>query len=103
MKKVNDDADAYGNTYVHGGIEVEVKNTNEAIEAFRDAEKRKLSYQNTLKIDSSYSHFVFTIKLVQVFGYFKDENLPTRAFVLGLIFLIFPGSSNHLPKAKRKR
>lgn len=57
--------DGSGNMYVHGATEVEVKSTEEAFEYFYKGEKRKRMGCTTLNIDSSRSHSVFTIKLVQ--------------------------------------
>lgn len=56
--------------YVHGATEVEVKSTEEAFEMFYKGEKRKRMGCTTLNIDSSRSHSVFTIKLVQVINFF---------------------------------
>ncbi|XP_065202712.1 kinesin-like protein KIF23 [Planococcus citri] len=57
--------DGSGNGYVLGATEVEVKSTEEAFEVFYKGQKRKRMGCTTLNIDSSRSHTVFTIKLVQ--------------------------------------
>jgi hypothetical protein len=52
--------------YVHGVTEVEVKNVDEAIAAFQIGQKRKRMGHTILNAESSRSHSVFTIRLVQV-------------------------------------
>ena len=54
------------NMYVHCVTEVEVKSTEEAFEAFYKGQKRKRMAITTLNSESSRSHSVFTIRLVQV-------------------------------------
>lgn len=51
--------------YVHGVTEVEVKSTDEAFEIFNKGQRRKRMAHNTLNTESSRSHSVFTIRLVQ--------------------------------------
>lgn len=51
--------------YVHGVTEVEVKSTDEAFEIFNKGQGRKRMAHNTLNTESSRSHSVFTIRLVQ--------------------------------------
>jgi kinesin family protein 23 len=58
--------DACHNMYVHSVTEVEVKSTEEAFEAFYKGQKRKRMAITTLNSESSRSHSVFTIRLVQV-------------------------------------
>lgn len=58
--------DASHNMYVHSVTEVEVKSTEEAFEAFYKGQKRKRMAITTLNSESSRSHSVFTIRLVQV-------------------------------------
>ena len=58
--------DACHNMYVHCVTEVEVKSTEEAFEAFYKGQKRKRMAITTLNTESSRSHSVFTIRLVQV-------------------------------------
>lgn len=53
------------NMYVHGVTEVEVKSVNEAIDAYHMGQKRKRTGHTSLNADSSRSHSVFTIRLVQ--------------------------------------
>lgn len=58
--------DASHNMYVHSVTEVEVKSTEDAFEAFYKGQKRKRMAITTLNSESSRSHSVFTIRLVQV-------------------------------------
>lgn len=51
--------------FVHGVQEVEVKSVQEAIEAFQMGQKRKRVGHTLLNAESSRSHSVFTIRLVQ--------------------------------------
>lgn len=51
--------------FVHGVQEVEVKSMHEAIEAFQTGQKRKRVGHTLLNAESSRSHSVFTIRLVQ--------------------------------------
>ncbi|XP_067001862.2 kinesin-like protein KIF23 isoform X2 [Anabrus simplex] len=57
--------DANHNMYVHGVTEVEVKTTEEAFEAFYRGQKKKKMANTVLNAESSRSHSVFTIRLVQ--------------------------------------
>jgi kinesin family protein 23 len=57
--------DAAHNMYVHPVTEVEVKSSEEAYEAFCKGEKRRRMATTTLNSESSRSHSIFTIKLVQ--------------------------------------
>lgn len=58
--------DALKNMYVHGVTEVEVKSPEEAFEAYYKGQKKKRMANNMLNTESSRSHSVFTIRLVQV-------------------------------------
>ncbi|XP_037045291.1 kinesin-like protein KIF23 [Bradysia coprophila] len=57
--------DSSHNMYVHLATEVEVKSLPEAIEAFQKGQKRKRMGHTILNAESSRSHSVFTIRLVQ--------------------------------------
>lgn len=57
--------DAYHNMYVHGVTELEVKSVEQALEAFQVGQKRKRVGHTILNAESSRSHSVFTIRLVQ--------------------------------------
>lgn len=58
-------SDAKGNMYVNSVTEIEVKTVSEAISAYHLGQKRKRTGHTTLNADSSRSHSVFTIRLVQ--------------------------------------
>lgn len=52
--------------YVHGVNEQEVNNAGEAFEWLKKGQLRKRTAPTFLNMDSSRSHTVFTIKVVQV-------------------------------------
>lgn len=51
--------------FVHGVQEIEVKSVHEALEAFQTGQKRKRVGHTVLNAESSRSHSVFTVRLVQ--------------------------------------
>jgi kinesin family member 23 len=51
--------------FVHGVTELEVKSVEEALKAFHAGQKRKRTAHTVLNAESSRSHSVFTIRLVQ--------------------------------------
>lgn len=57
--------DALKNMYVHGVTEVEVKCPQEAFEAFYKGQRKKRMANTILNSESSRSHSIFTIRLVQ--------------------------------------
>ena len=57
--------DASKNMYVHGVTEVEVKSPEEAFEAFYKGQRKKRVANTIMNAESSRSHSVFTIRLVQ--------------------------------------
>lgn len=58
--------DAVKNMYVHGVTEVEVKSPVDAFEAFYRGQRKKRVANTMLNSESSRSHSVFTIRVVQV-------------------------------------
>lgn len=52
--------------YVHGVNEQEVNSADEAFDWLRKGQQRKRTAPTFLNIDSSRSHTVFTLRLVQV-------------------------------------
>lgn len=58
--------DGLKNMYVHGVTEVEVKSPEEAFEAFYRGQRKKRVANTMLNAESSRSHSVFSIRLVQV-------------------------------------
>lgn len=57
--------DAAHNMYVHGVTEIEIKSAEEAFDAFYLGLKRKRMAHTSLNAESSRSHSIFTIRLVQ--------------------------------------
>lgn len=57
--------DGNHNMYVHGVTEIEVKSTEEAFEVYLRGQKRRRLASTALNNESSRSHSVFTIRLVQ--------------------------------------
>ncbi|XP_063231928.1 kinesin-like protein KIF23 [Bacillus rossius redtenbacheri] len=57
--------DAGHNMYVHGVTELEVKSSDEAVQVFYKGQKRKRVAHTLLNAESSRSHSVFTVRLVQ--------------------------------------
>ena len=57
--------DANHNMYVSGCVEIEVKTTEEAYEVLHKGQKRRKVAHTTLNTESSRSHSVFNIRLVQ--------------------------------------
>lgn len=57
--------DGNHNMFVHGVTEIEVKTMEEALEVFLVGQKRKRVGHTILNAESSRSHSVFTIRLVQ--------------------------------------
>lgn len=58
--------DGNRNMYVHGCTEVEVNSSEEAFEVFQRGQRRRHIAYTALNAESSRSHSVFTIRLVQV-------------------------------------
>ncbi|GLH11893.1 Kinesin-like protein KLP2 [Gryllus bimaculatus] len=58
-------SDSKSNMYVHAVTELEVTSPQEAFEAFYKGQKRKKMAHTNLNSESSRSHMVFTIRLVQ--------------------------------------
>jgi kinesin family protein 23 len=72
VKKLREDARHI--MYVHSATEVEVKSSEEAFEAFCRGQKRKRIATTVLNSESSRSHSVFTIRLVQAPLYSQEGN-----------------------------
>ena len=58
--------DANRNVYVNGVTEVEVGSSDEAFEVFLRGQKRRKQAHTSLNTESSRSHAIFNIRLVQV-------------------------------------
>ncbi|XP_065585004.1 kinesin-like protein KIF23 isoform X1 [Artemia franciscana] len=57
--------DSLRRMYVHNATQLEVRNADEALEAFKRGQKRRRVAQTTSNDESSRSHSIFTIRLVQ--------------------------------------
>lgn len=67
--------DANHNMYIHGVTELEIKSMEEAIDAFNLGQKRKRMGHTILNAESSRSHSVFTVRLVQAPTDSRGESL----------------------------
>lgn len=74
-------SDAKSNMYVHGVTEVEVKSVKEAIDTYCMGQKRKRTGHTLLNAESSRSHSVFTIRLVQASTDSQGE-LPKNSVIM---------------------
>ena len=59
--------DAYGNMFVYGSTEIEVRSASEAIDAFYRGQKRRRVAATQLNQESSRSHTIFNIRLVKTY------------------------------------
>ncbi len=57
--------DAKGCMYIKDAVEIEVKSTEEALELMHRAQKRRVVAYTDLNSESSRSHSIFTIRIVQ--------------------------------------
>ena len=57
--------DAKGAMYIKDAVEIEVKSTEEALELMHRAQKRRVVAYTDLNSESSRSHSIFTIRIVQ--------------------------------------
>lgn len=62
--------DGNKNMYVHAVTEIEVKSAEEAFELFQRGQRKRRVAHTALNAESSRSHSVFTVRLVQVLYYF---------------------------------
>ncbi|XP_017135388.1 kinesin-like protein KIF23 [Drosophila miranda] len=67
--------DAHRNMFVHGVTEVEVKTVEDALEVFQMGQKKKRMGHTVLNAESSRSHSVFNIRLVQAPTDSQGENV----------------------------
>lgn len=67
--------DANRNMFVHGVTEIEIKSVEEAIEVFQTGQKRKRMGHTVLNAESSRSHSVFNIRLVQAPTDYQGEHV----------------------------
>ncbi|XP_043480547.1 kinesin-like protein KIF23 [Leptopilina heterotoma] len=76
--------DGNKNMYVHAVTEVEVKSTEEAFEVFQKGQRRRRIAHTALNAESSRSHSVFSIRLVQAPLDCNGEKIMTDKDVIGI-------------------
>lgn len=88
--------------YVHGVQEVEVKTVQEAIDAFQTGQKRKRMGHTILNAESSRSHSVFTIRLVQAPTDSQGETVHTdkRTITVSQLSLVDLAGSERTNRTK---
>lgn len=88
--------DGFHNMYVHGVTELEVTSVEEAIQAFNVGQKRKKIGHTILNAESSRSHSIFTIRLVQApivaQSEKKDKKTPLEIKISQLSLVDLAGS-----------
>lgn len=77
--------------YVHAVTEIEVKSAEEAFELFQRGQRKRRVAHTALNAESSRSHSVFTIRLVQVAH--LVEPLATHQSYLKIAYDCFPVDS----------
>ncbi|XP_017494036.1 PREDICTED: kinesin-like protein KIF23 [Rhagoletis zephyria] len=95
-------ADANHNMFVHGVTEIEIKSVEEAIEAFQFGQKRKRMGHTVLNAESSRSHSVFNIRLVQAPTDCKGEHVvqDKRTIVVSQLSLVDLAGSERSSRTK---
>ncbi len=82
--------------YIKDAVELEVKSTEEALELMHRAQKRRVVAYTDLNAESSRSHSIFTIRIVQANYDPNSEDTPSQRvqkklskhFICALCFLI---------------
>lgn len=80
--------DNYGNMYVMGCTEIEVRSPKEALEAFSKGQKRRRVAQTQLNMESSRSHAIFNIRLVKAHPAGDGEVDLTKPCVVSQLALV---------------
>jgi len=78
--------------YVHAVTEIEVKSAEEAFELFQRGQRKRRVAHTALNAESSRSHSVFTIRLVQVTHLFAISKLSWNT----IAYNFFPAFFRHL-------
>ncbi|KAJ8960732.1 hypothetical protein NQ318_020024 [Aromia moschata] len=73
--------DSQKNMYVNGVVEVEVKSAEEAFEVFNSGQRRKRMGYTVLNSESSRSHSVFNIRVVQLEQLEGKRTVPDRNLI----------------------
>ncbi|XP_075160839.1 kinesin family member pavarotti [Haematobia irritans] len=94
--------DANHNMFVHGVTEVEIKSVEEAIEHFQIGQKRKRMGHTVLNAESSRSHSVFNIRLVQAPTDCQGENIvqDKRTITISQLSLVDLAGSERSSRTK---
>lgn len=94
--------DANHNMFVHGVTEIEVKSVEEAIDAFQTGQKRKRMGHTVLNAESSRSHSVFNIRLVQAPTDNQGENIvqDRRTITISQLSLVDLAGSERSSRTK---
>uniref|UniRef100_A0A1B0G0T7 Kinesin-like protein n=1 Tax=Glossina morsitans morsitans TaxID=37546 RepID=A0A1B0G0T7_GLOMM len=94
--------DANHNMFVHGVREIEIKSAEEAIEIFQTGQKRKRMGHTLLNAESSRSHSVFNIRLVQAPANCQGELVSpdTRTITIGQLSLVDLAGSERSSRTK---
>jgi len=79
--------DAHRNMYVHAVTEIEVRSANEAAELLTKGQKRRRVAHTTLNAESSRSHSVFNIRVVQA-GLDSQGSYPEKTLTVGQLSLV---------------
>ncbi|KAF4517027.1 hypothetical protein B566_EDAN013220 [Ephemera danica] len=94
--------DAAGNMYAHGAVEVEVTSAEEAFQVFRRGLSRKTMAHTVLNAESSRSHAVFTLRLVQapLDGEGEEVVKEKRAVTISQLSLVDLAGSERTNRSK---
>ncbi|TMW41024.1 hypothetical protein DOY81_013896, partial [Sarcophaga bullata] len=94
--------DANHNMFVHGVTEIEIKSVEEAIEAFQTGQKRKRMGHTVLNAESSRSHSVFNVRLVQAPTDCHGENVvqDKRTITISQLSLVDLAGSERSSRTK---
>lgn len=83
--------DGNKNMYVHAVTEVEVKSAEETFELFQRGQRKRRVAHTALNAESSRSHSVFTIRLVQVVYLFKSfvisKYLKIQSLIIDFLYI----------------
>lgn len=94
--------DGNKNMYVHAVTEIEVKSAEEAVEAFNRGQRKRRVAHTALNAESSRSHSVFTIRLVQAPLDCEGESIITdkRVVVISQLSLVDLAGSERTNRTK---
>lgn len=90
--------DAQHNMYVHGVTELEVNSVEEAIQIFNRGQKRRTNAYTMLNAESSRSHSVFTIRLVQAPAVSVTNKTQNNNIIISQLSLVDLAGSERLSR-----